>query len=79
MDKIIAEWKHALKFYSVWAFALLTVAPDIYQMARAAGLLEADGMPQIAAWMVRGLALAGLVSRFVKQTKPADDSDQAGA
>lgn len=70
MSKLIEDWRQAWKFYSVWALAVLVALPDLYNALLAAGLLDADAMPPVAAWSVRIVAIAGLVVRFVNQKKP---------
>ena len=70
MSKLIEDWRQAWKYYSVWALAVLVALPDLYNALLAAGLLEADAMPPMAAWSVRIVAIAGLVVRFVNQKKP---------
>lgn len=68
--KLIENWRQAWRFYSVWAMAVLAALPDLYNMLLAAGLLEADAIPPLAAWSIRIVAIAGIVVRFVKQKRP---------
>lgn len=70
MDKLISDWRQAWRYYSVWALAVLVALPDLYNALQAAGLMDADAMPPVAAWSVRIVAIAGLVVRFVNQKKP---------
>lgn len=70
MSKIISDWRQGWKFYSTWALALLAVMPDVYNALLAAGLLDAEVMPELASWAVRLVAIAGIVSRFISQTRP---------
>lgn len=67
---LIADWKQGWKFYSTWALALLAVLPDAYNAILAAGLLNAEDMPDVASWAIRIVAVLGIVSRFVSQTRP---------
>lgn len=80
--KLIDDWKRGWKFYSAWFYLFLAALPDLYNAAATMGWTEsmADA-PGTLKWAIRGLAFAGLVSRFVKQTRPAepDDTDTAGA
>ena len=70
MSKIISNWREGWKFYSAWALALLALMPDIYAALLAAGLIGGSDMPETAAWLVRIVAIAGVVARFVNQAKP---------
>lgn len=70
MSRLISDWRQGWKFYSTWFFATLAVMPDVYNALLAAGLLSADVMPETAAWIVRLVAIAGIVSRFISQAKP---------
>lgn len=67
---IVSDWRKVWRYYSTWALAVLAVVPDIYAALVAAGLVTGDDMPDIAAWTVRGLAVVGIVSRFINQAKP---------
>ena len=67
---IVSEWRQVWKYYSTWALALLALAPDLYAALVASGLLSGDDVPAVAAWLVRGVAIAGIVLRFVNQAKP---------
>lgn len=70
MAHLIADWRQGYKFYSAWALALLAVMPDVYNALLAAGLLDAEVMPEAASWAVRLVAILGIVSRFISQTRP---------
>lgn len=67
---IVSDWRKVWRYYSTWALALLALAPDIYSALVSMNLLGGDTMPASAAWLVRGLAIAGVVSRFINQSKP---------
>lgn len=67
---IVSDWRDVWRYYSTWALAVLALVPDIYAAVVAAGLVAGDDMPDVAAWLVRGLAVAGIVVRFVNQAKP---------
>lgn len=67
---VVSDWKRVFKFYSTWALAVLALVPDIYAAVVAAGLFNGDDMPEMAAWLVRGVAIAGIVGRFINQAKP---------
>ena len=68
--KLIVDWKQGWKFYSTWALAVLAVMPDVYNAILAADLLNTDDIPDYAAWAIRGVAILGIVSRFINQAKP---------
>lgn len=68
---LIDDWRQVWRYYSTWALALLALAPEIYSALVALNLLGGDVMPSAAAWLVRGLAVAGVLARFVNQSKPS--------
>lgn len=67
---IVSDWRQVWRYYSTWALAVLVLAPDIYAALVASGLLSGDDVPDAAAWLVRGLAIAGIVARYINQAKP---------
>ena len=67
---LVSDWRDVLKYYSTWALAVLALVPDIYAALVAAGLFTGDDIPDVAAWIVRGVAVVGIVSRFINQAKP---------
>lgn len=70
---LVDEFKHCWKMLSIWTFALIGVAPDLYQAVVAMGWLQDENVPQSFVWTLRGLAVAGIVGRLIKQratTKP---------
>lgn len=67
---LVSDWRDVWKYYSTWALAVLAVVPDIYAALVAAGLLAGDDMPEVATWLVRGVAIAGIVARFINQARP---------
>ena len=67
---IVSDWRDVLRYYSTWALAVLALVPDIYTALLAAGLLTGDDMPDAATWLVRGVAILGIVSRFINQARP---------
>ena len=73
---LVSDWRQVWKYYSTWALALLALAPDLYAALVASGLLSGDDVPAVAAWLVRGVAIAGIVLRFVNQAKPDGLSPQ---
>lgn len=67
---LVSDWRDVLRYYSAWALAVLALVPDIYAALVAAGLFTGDDIPDVAAWIVRGVAVVGIVSRFINQAKP---------
>ena len=67
---VVSDWKRVFKYYSTWALAVLALVPDIYAAVVAAGLFHGDDMPEVAVWLVRGVAVAGIVGRFINQARP---------
>lgn len=70
MRWLIDEWHQAWKMLSVWAFALIGVAPDLHSAIVAMGWLNDDNVPPAFVWTLRGLAVVGIVSRLIRQQKP---------
>ena len=70
MAKLISNWREGWKFYSAWALAVLALVPDIYNAILASGVLDSETIPSEAAWIIRGVAILGIVSRFINQAKP---------
>jgi len=64
----VAKPRDVLKQYSTWALLFILAGPDLYQAALATGLIGQGLLTDI----MRGLAAAGLVLKFIQQTKPAD-------
>ena len=70
MKLSVDDWRDVWRYYSTWALAVLALAPDIYSVLVSLNLLGGDTMPASAAWMVRGVAVAGVLARFINQAKP---------
>lgn len=69
MKWLVDEWKHCWKMISLWMFALIGVAPDLYSGIVAMGWLQDENVPQAFVWTLRGLAVAGIAGRLLKQKK----------
>lgn len=67
MKFLVDEWKSFWKHISFYAFVLIGAAPDIYQGIAALGWLQDENVPPAFVWTVRGLAVAGIVGRYVRQ------------
>lgn len=70
MNILAKDWRQVWRYYSTWALALLAVMPEIYAALVAAGVVDGREMPDVASWIVRAIAVAGIVGRFVSQTRP---------
>lgn len=68
---LVAEWRKAWKMLSVWAFAVVGISPDLYSAVVAMGWLDDEGVPPAFVWALRGLAVAGILSRLLRQKRPA--------
>lgn len=67
---LVAEWRQAWKMLSVWAFLLLGAAPDLHSAVVAMGWLEDADTPAAVKWSIRGLAVAGIAFRLIRQQRP---------
>lgn len=67
---LVTDWRDVWKYYTIWALAVLALVPDIYAALVAAGLVTGDSMPDVATWLVRGIAVVGIVARYINQAKP---------
>lgn len=67
--KLIDEWKSALTMYSMWFFAAVGIAPDLYNLAIQYGLLTGDAAPAKLAYIINVIAFTGAASRLIKQQK----------
>lgn len=65
--KLVDEWRHCWKAISVWVLLLIGAAPDIHSAVVAMGWLSDPDVPQTFVWTLRGLAVAGIVGRYIKQ------------
>lgn len=64
---LISDWKKALTFYSNYAWGLVLLLPDAINGAIAAGLFDGTGLDSTESWIIRGTAIFGFLTRFVKQ------------
>lgn len=68
--KLVDEWRHAWRMLSVWAFALIGIAPDLHAGIVAMGWLDDPTVPPSFVWTLRALAVAGVAARLIQQRKP---------
>lgn len=71
-SRLVADWRKAWKFLSVWAFLLVGIAPDLHTAVVAMGWLEDPSTPSGLKWGLRGLAVAGIACRLIQQAKPKE-------
>jgi hypothetical protein len=67
--ELIDEWKSFWRMYSVWAFVILGVTPDLYNLAVQYHMVDGGNAPAALAGMINTLAFAGAALRLVKQKK----------
>jgi len=65
--ELVSEWRHWYKLYSVWVFALMGVAPDLYNLAIQTGYLASAITPPALTHILNAIAFFGAASRLVKQ------------
>lgn len=70
MRWLVDEWRQAWKMLSVWAFAVIGIAPDLYSGIVAMGWLDDGNVPAAFVWTLRGLAVLGIGARLLRQRKP---------
>lgn len=64
---LIEDWRKCWKLYSVWFFAILMAAPELYNAAISAGLLSQEQVPGLFSKLMSLVSFLGLVSRVVAQ------------
>lgn len=70
--RLVADWRKCWKFLSVWAFLLVGIAPDLHTAVVSMGWLDDPATPKGLTWGLRGLAVAGIAFRLVRQAKPKE-------
>lgn len=69
-DRILVDgWRKGWKMLSVWAFAVIGISPDLYGAVAAMGWLDDQAVPGVFVWSLRGLAVAGIAVRLLRQGK----------
>jgi hypothetical protein len=63
------DWRHFYKMYSVWFFAAIGAAPDLYNLALSTGFLTGASAPAALDQIIKGIAFVGAASRVLKQKK----------
>jgi hypothetical protein len=67
--QFVDEAKRFWTLYSIWAFAIVGIAPDLYNLAIQYNLLSGEAAPAKLAYIINVIAFAGAASRLVKQKK----------
>lgn len=65
--ELIANWKKAYAMYSMWAFALLGLTPQLFDLAVQFNLLDSETTPAVLAKLINIVAFVGAASRIVQQ------------
>jgi hypothetical protein len=66
---LIDDWHKAYSFYSVWFFAILGVAPDLFNLAVQYGVITEASAPAMLSHAIKFIAFCGAASRVVSQKK----------
>lgn len=65
--ELVDEAKKWYAMYSIWFFAILGLAPDLFNLAVENHLIESGSAPALLARMINIVAFVGAASRLVKQ------------
>jgi len=68
---LIPDWRRGWRLLSVWAFAVIGIAPDLHSAVVAMGWLSEPNVPPSLVWALRGLAVLGIAVRLLRQKAPA--------
>lgn len=71
--KLVKDWKEGLKFYTTWAWGFVLALPELVEMLGYVAGIDTYGLPEPYSTLLRLIAVAGLLLRFIDQTKPDDD------
>ena len=69
--ELVDGWTKWYKFWSIRFYAIIAILPDIWNLLDSSGILHGTEVSEQFSLMVKLIALAGAVSRLVKQ-KVAD-------
>lgn len=74
--ELIEDWKKAHALYSMWFFAALGVAPQLFDLAVSMHVIDGATAPAALTKLINIIAFCGAASRIVQQkcTVPATDS-----
>ena len=67
--ELVTEWRKFYTMYSVWFFAIVGAAPDLYNLALQSGLLTGASAPPQLAHIIAIVSFVGAASRLVKQKR----------
>lgn len=65
--QLIAEWRKFYSMYSIWFYAALGTAPDLYNLAVSTGMLDGASAPVILTRIINTIAFVGAASRLIQQ------------
>lgn len=65
--ELVDGWKRFYAMASIWAFAIIGLAPDIYNLAVEFHIVDGGAAPAFLTRLINVLAFAGAVSRLVRQ------------
>lgn len=67
--ELVTEWRKFYTMYSVWFFAIVGAAPDLYNLALQSGLLTGASAPPQLAHLIAIISFVGAASRLIKQKR----------
>lgn len=85
---LVNDWRHALKFASLWIYLLVGLSPQIFELAVQFDLIATADIPALFQKIVNWGAFLGAVCRMIDQAavmkgltsiKAPDEPDNAGA
>lgn len=65
---LVGNWKESYKWFSMYAYAILGLLPEIFDLAVTSGILEAESTPAALNYTIKLIAFLGAVGRLVNQT-----------
>ena len=83
--ELVTEWRKFYTMYSVWFFAIVGAAPDLYNLALQSGLLTGASAPPLLTRIIAIVSFVGAASRLIKQkhldtlTTSASDAQAAAS
>lgn len=75
---LVTGWHKFYKMYSIWFFALLGSAPDLYNLAISSGVIDAGSAPALLTRIINIIAFVGAASRLLKQKKLTEGETNEG-
>lgn len=75
--RLIVGWRRFYAMYSMWAFAAVGTAPDLYNLAVSTGMLDGQSAPVMLTRLINTIAFIGAASKLIEQKKLAAERDKA--